>query len=122
MNYTESGMSVLVYEPDLIFSSRLERLSRSIEQDFRVFDDLALLLNEARRAKPLAFIINLDEMKHDAIQEFVSFHVPVLGYYSHVNFETARMALRSGVNQVVTRGAFVARAEAVFRELLDSTR
>jgi len=115
-------MSVLVYEPDLIFSSRLERLSRSIEQDFRVFDDLALLLNEARRAKPLAFIINLDEMKHDAIQELVSFHVPVLGYYSHVNFETARMALRSGVNQVVTRGAFVARAEAVLRELLDSTR
>jgi len=115
-------MTVLVYEPDLLFSSKLERLSHLVEQDFRVFCDLTLLVKEARTEKPLAFIINLDEMKPEAVQELISFHVPVLGYYSHVNSETALRAVHSGVNQVVTRRAFVTNAEAAIRELLDSTR
>ena len=113
-------MSVLVYEPDLIFSSKLESFLRLIRRDFRVFSDLALLLKEARIEKPLAFIINLDEMKLEAVEELVSFDIPVLGYYSHVNSETARIAIRSGVSQVIARGAFIARAEATIRALLDS--
>ena len=115
-------MSIFVYEPDLIFSSKFERLSHLIEQDFRIFTDLTTLLKDARSEKPVAFIINLDATKPEGVQNVVTFGVPVLGYYSHVNPEIARVAVQSGVSPVVTRGVFVASTESFIRKLLDSRR
>jgi hypothetical protein len=71
---------------------------------------------------PAAFIINLDGMDHESVQLVVKLDVPVMGYYSHVNSETARVAVQSGVNRVVTRGGFVVNSESLVRELLDSKR
>ena len=115
-------MSIFVYEPDLIFSSKFEGFSHLIEKDFRIFTDLTTLLKDARSEKPAAFIINLDASKSELVQDVVTFGVPVMGYYSHVNAEAARLAAKSGVNPVVTRGAFVANAESFIRELLNSGR
>ena len=115
-------MSIFVYEPDLIFSSKFQGLSYLIEKDFRIFTDLTSLLKDARSGKPAAFIINLDASNLEMIQAIVTFGVPVMGYYSHVNAEAARVAVKSGVNPVVTRGAFVASAELFVRELLNSRR
>lgn len=115
-------MSIFVFEPDLIFSSKFKGLSRLIEQDFRIFTDLTMLLESARSEKPVAFIINLDTTKPDAVQNIVTLGVPVMGYYSHVNSEAARAAVQSGVSRVVTRGIFVANAESLVRQLLNSQR
>ncbi|MGD0423631.1 MAG: hypothetical protein ABSA92_09265 [Candidatus Bathyarchaeia archaeon] len=78
-------MSIFVLEPDLIFSSKFERLSHLIEKDFKIFTDLAMLLESVRSVRPVAFIINLDATKSDAVQKIVDWGVPVMGYYSHVN-------------------------------------
>jgi len=115
-------MSIFVLEPDLIFSSKFERLLHLIEKDFKIFTDLAMLLESVRSVRPVAFIINLDATKSDAVQKIVDWGVPVMGYYSHVNSEVARAAVQSGVSPVVTRGVFVAKAESLVRELLNSRR
>lgn len=115
-------MSIFVLEPDLIFSSKFEGLSHLIEQDFKIHTDLTVLLESARSERPVAVIINLDATKPDAVQKIVTLGVPVMGYYSHVNSEAARAAVQSGVRPVVTRGVFVANAETLVRELLNSRR
>jgi hypothetical protein len=115
-------MSIFVFEPDLLFSSKFENLSRLIGQQFRVFTEVPMLLKVARSERPSAFIINLDAMEPEAVQDVVKLGVPVMGYYSHVNSERARVAIQSGVDQVVTRGAFVANSTSLVRELLDTKR
>jgi len=115
-------MSIFVFEPDLIFSSKFEGFSHLIEQDFRIFTDLTTLLKSAQSEKPVAFIINLDAAKPDAVQNLATLGVPVMGYYSHVNSEAARAAAQSGASRVVTRGVLVANVESLVRELLNSTR
>ena len=98
-------MSIFVLEPDLLFSSKFERLSHLIEKDFRIFTDLTMLLESVRSERPVAIIINLDATKPDDVQKVVAWGIPVMGYYSHVNSEVARVAVQSGVSPVVTRGA-----------------
>jgi hypothetical protein len=115
-------MSIFVFEPDLIYSSKFQGLSHLIEQDFRIFTDLARLLESAGSEKPAGLIINLDATKSDAVRDIVTLGVPVLAYYSHVNSEAARMAVESGVRLVVTRRVFVASAGSLVRELLNSAR
>jgi len=115
-------MSIFVFEPDLIFSSKFQGLSHLIEQDFRIFTDLTTLLECARSEKPAAFIINLDTTKPNGLQHVVSLGFPVMGYYSHVNSGVARAAVQSGVSQVVTRGVFVANAKSLVRELVNSLK
>ena len=100
-------MVVLVFEPDLIFSSKFDGISRLIRMDFRVFTDPGEFLNVACAEKPKALIINLDAAESEMIQNAVKVGLPVLGYYSHVNSDTALVAKRLGVGQVVTRGAFL---------------
>ena len=95
-------MSIFVFEPDLLFSSRFENLSHVIGQDFRVFTDASMLLKAARSERPAAFIISLDAIGPEAVQILVKLDVPVMGYYSHIHSETARAAVQSGVDRVVT--------------------
>ena len=113
-------MSVFVFEPDLIFSSKFDAISRLLGKDFRVFTDLTTLLEDSRSGKPVALVVNLDATKIDELRKLVTIGVPVMGYYSHVNSETARVAAQSGVSSVVTRGAFVANAGSLLRELVNS--
>ena len=115
-------MPIFVFEADLLFSSKFESLSRLGEQEFRIFTDASMLLEAARSERPAAFIIDLDSMDPDSVQLVAKLDVPVMGYYSHVNSETARTAVQSGLNRVVTRGGFVANSESLVRELLDSKR
>ena len=69
-----------------------------------------------------ALIINLDTFSSQNLQDAVKIGVPVMGYYSHVNSDVARIAVRLGVNLVVTRGTFTARPESLITELLRTTR
>jgi len=111
-------MSVFVFEPDLIFSSKFDGFSRLVGEGFRIFTDLTTLLEDSRSGKPVALVVNLDALKMDELRKLVTIGVPVMGYYSHVNSEMARAAAQSGVSSVVTRGTFVANAESLIRELL----
>lgn len=122
MKLKERAKPVFVFEPDLIFSSKFECLSRLVEEDFRIFSELTTLLEHAYGEKPAAFIINLDVTDPKAVQTMLAFGAPVMAYYSHVNSQTAHAAVESGVRPVVTRGTFVANAESLVRELLSLRR
>ena len=112
-------LSIFVYEPDLLFSSKFDGISRLVRRDFSVFADLTLFLESARSGKPEAFIINLDAMDLDDLRYLVTLRLPVLGYFSHVNNQVARAALSAGLNSVVPRRNFVVEAERLVRELLN---
>jgi hypothetical protein len=110
-------MTVFVFEPDLIFSSKFDRLTRLTGIDFKIFTDSTEFVASAQE-KPEALIINLDAIKPEMLQIVVDVGVPVMGYYSHVDSDRARTAVQLGVRRVVTRGAFHANSESLVRELL----
>ncbi len=109
-----------MFEPDLIFSSKFEGISRLVRQDFRVLADLTLFMKSARSDRAEAFIINLDAMDLNDVRHLLTLRIPVLGYFSHVNSQLARAGLSAGLNYVVPRRNFVAEAERLVRELLNS--
>jgi len=111
-------MSVFVFEPDLIFSSKLDGLSRLMGVEFRIFAELDEFMDAAYAEKPGALIVNLDVIKSDKLQTLLNVGIPVMGYYSHVHSEVARAAVQLGVGEVVTRGAFFANSQSLVRGLL----
>jgi hypothetical protein len=115
-------MIILVFEPDLIFSSKFDGISRLIGMDFSTFTDPGEFLNVARAKKPDGMIINLDAAKSEMLENAVKVGPPVLGYYSHVNSDTALAAKRLGVGQVVTREAFLTNSGSLVDRLLKSKR
>jgi len=116
-----SVLSIFVFEPDLIFSSKFNRLNQSMGIEFRIFSDSNEFLTSAQH-EAKALIINLDAFSSENLQSAVKIGIPVMGYYSHVNSDVARNALRLGVSPVVTRGAFLVRSELLVDELLRATR
>ena len=110
-------MTVFVFEPDLIFSSKFDRVTHLTGIDFKIFTDPNEFVTSAQE-KPEALIINLDAIKPEMLQIAVDVGVPVMGYYSHVDSDTARTAVQLGVRRVVARGAFHANPESLVRELL----
>jgi hypothetical protein len=115
-------MVVFVFEPDLIFSSKFDGISRLIGMDFRIFTDPGEFLNVVYAEKPDGLIIDLDAAKSEMVQNAVKFGLPVLGYYSHVNSDTALVAKRLGLGQVVTRGAFLTNSGSLVDGLLKSKK
>jgi len=109
-----------VFEPDLIFSSKFAGISRLVRRDFKVFADPTLFLESARSDRPEAFIINLDAMGLNDVRYLLTLRLPVLGYFSHVNSQLVTAGLSAGLNFVVPRRNFVAEADRLVRELLNS--
>ena len=114
-------MLVCVFEPDLIFSSKFNRLTHSTGIEFRIFTDPNEFVTSAQQGAE-ALIINLDAIKSEKLRDAVKIGVPVMGYYSHVSSDIALNAMRSGVSPVVTRGAFLSRSESLVSELLGSKK
>ena len=110
-------MTVFVFEPDLIFSSKFDRLTRLTGINFKIFTDSTEFVASVQE-RPEALVINLDAIKAEMLQIVVDVGVPVMGYYSHVDSDRARTAVQLGVRRVVTRGVFHANSESLVRELL----
>ena len=110
-----------MFEPDLIFSSKFSGFTRSTGLEFRIFADPNDFVTSAQHGAE-ALIINLDTFGSQNLQHAVKIGVPIMGYYSHVNSDVAQIAVRLGVNLVVTRGTFVTRPESLISELLRTTR
>jgi len=104
---------VLVFDPDLIFSSKVESAVKRIGLDCKVVsspDDLV----SAALAKPQALILNLDLLgqRYELLHEFSEHGTLLLGYYSHVNVKVDEIAKNNGIVSF-PRGAFISRLESV---------
>lgn len=114
------GTEVFVYEPDLLFSSRIESVSAKAGFQARVLSDFEGFLQELERAAPRIVFLNLDaaEGKLAALEGIAkNGSCKIVGYYSHVNTRLAEEARRIGLVRVFSRGAFVTRLDEILREL-----
>ena len=99
---------LLAFEPDLIFSSKIESLSRKFGVTAKVVTSVDGLLKDLAGSMPIAVTLNLDALqgKLEALEEIAHKPFPVFGYYSHVDTALAEEARRLGIHTVIARGAF----------------
>src|SRR3990172_3823256 len=115
----EPGMTapteVVLFEPDLLFSSKIEGAAKRLSVELRVLTDLNELLRELEGGGPRAFVISLDalEGKLSALKNLLRGRSRVIGYYSHVKTYIAEEAKGVGVETMFSRGAFAARMEEI---------
>jgi hypothetical protein len=103
---------VVAITPDLLLGSRIEGMLRAAGHEAGLSASLA----EAPLEGLEMLVADLDEESPEAL---VGVGVPVLGYYSHVNAETRRVAEAAGVDLVVPRSRMVRELPALAERLLD---
>jgi len=113
-------VEVLAYEPDLLFSSRIEAAARKAGLEFDLASTVEQLLNQLMKFTPRIVILNLDQAEGELgrLEEHVKRGASkFVGYYSHTNTRLVEEAQRMGLNLILPRGAFVSRLDGIVKEL-----
>ena len=113
--------AVLAFEPDLIFSSKIDSLTGKTGIPLTLVTDFSVLVQELTGNMPRLLLLNLDalEGKLASLKDVMSGKTCVsVGYYSHMNRGLAEEAKQSGISVVVTRGEFVTRFQNVLAQAL----
>jgi hypothetical protein len=115
--YADSSLDVVLFEPDLLFASRVEAAARKLNLRLKVVGDVDSLSNELKKVGLRRFVISLDSLegKLSVLKEDVTGRSAVIGYYSHVKSQLAEEAKRAGVEKVFSRGAFSAKIEEILK-------
>jgi DNA-binding NarL/FixJ family response regulator len=114
---------IIAFEPDLLFSSKIESVAARFSLSVKVASSLDDLLRELREAVPQIVFVNLDasQEKLALLEEFARKKTcRIVGYYSHVNTRLAEEAKRIGIDSVVSRGAFATRLEEMLAAIRSS--
>jgi len=109
---------VVVLEPDLMFSSKIESAGRKsgfVVRTVVTFDELQRVLAECI---PNVLLVNLDDLGTNvtSIRKLVKGSCRLIGYYSHVNSKLAAEALASGF-EAIPRRTFVDRLADIFADI-----
>lgn len=110
---------LIVFEPDLLFSSRVESAATKAGVQVKVFGNLEEFIGEAKQTSAQVALVNLDAAEGKlASLEGLSKNASckVIGYYSHVNSRLAEEARRIGIGMVLSRGAFASKLEGILKE------
>lgn len=111
---------ILAFEPDLLFSSKIESIAARLGFVTTVVTDWDGLLAKLGESIPSVLVVSLDTLDRK-IADLVEFvrgkPCTILGYYSHVNVQLAEEARKVGFNVVMSRGAFVSRMEKTLRDV-----
>ncbi|HET9162928.1 MAG TPA: hypothetical protein VFN89_05710 [Solirubrobacterales bacterium] len=97
--------------PDLLLGSRVEAMLGAAGHEVTLSPTLA----EAPLDDAELFVADLDAENPEAL---VGLGAPVLGYYSHVNVETKRVADAAGVDLTVPRSRLVRELPQLAERLL----
>jgi len=114
-----STPSIVVFEPDLLFSSRIEGQARRIGADLKLVTDYDGLLRQLRENVPELLIVNLDllETRLDQLQDILGGKsCKSVGYYSHVNARLGEKAKRFGIGLIMSQAAFVTKMNEVLSQ------
>ncbi len=112
---------ILVFEPDLLFSSKLDSSIRKMGDQVMLVTDQANLLQELTRGMPKVLVLNLDapDGKLDLLRDILGREpCSSVGYYSHTNTRLAEEAKRAGIGVILPRGAFVSRIREILAKAL----
>ena len=101
--------NVLVFDPDLLFSSRIEAACRKHGLQVKIATSLEELQLQLKESFPQALIANLDVLKNLEKLPIMSLRgsCRLIGYYSHMDSDLAKDALDSGFEMVVPRRGFM---------------
>lgn len=105
------GEKVLLFEPDLLSSSRIESVGRKLELDLKVVMTVDELQRELRESVPEILLVNLHALGagRKALTRLLQRRCRLIGYYSHADSELAKQALADGFDMVIPRRAFADR-------------
>jgi hypothetical protein len=91
---------IIAVAPDLLLGSKIEGMLSAAGHDATLSRSLAAApLDDAELV-----VVDLEEESPEAL---AGLGIPVLGYYSHVNAETRRVAEAAGIDLVVPRSKMV---------------
>jgi hypothetical protein len=113
--------AILAFEPDLIFSSKIDSFTRKMGIPLTVVTDFSVLTRELTGYMPRLLLLNLDalEGKLTSLKDVLSGKTCMsVGYYSHMNRGLAEEARQSGISLVVSRGEFVSKFQNVLAQAL----
>jgi DNA-binding NtrC family response regulator len=113
---------VLLIEPDLLFSSRIESVAKKNGLDVRVTVTVGELEAVLKESVPRMLLVNLDAPGVDSrlLVRLVHGASRLIGYYSHVNSKVATEAVSNGFEAVVPRRVFATRLGEIFANIRSS--
>jgi hypothetical protein len=110
---------VVVFEPDLLFSSRIESAAGRAGLDVKVTVTMNELQSALQESAPKVLLMNLDALG-DAVWSLAGAaqgQCRLIGYYSHADSQLAARALASGFEMVVPRRTFMEKLSDIFAHL-----
>jgi hypothetical protein len=116
--------NIVLFEPDLLFSSKVEAVARKLNIDLKVVTSRAELLHEWDEGAAKGYIISLDSLEGElpVLGKYANDVTNVVGYYSHVKTHLADEAERAGIRTALSRGAFAARMQETLTEMSSKQR
>jgi hypothetical protein len=113
---------VLVFEPDLLFSSRLESAASKSHLDVKVVDSMDGFQRALNGSVPKLLLVNLDALGDgkSILTGLVPRSCRLVGYYSHVDSKLAADASASGFEVVVPRRALMDKVNEIFANIASS--
>jgi hypothetical protein len=110
---------VVVLEPDLLFSSKIESAGRKSGLDVKVVVTFEELQRMITTSIPKILLVNLDVLLPEAIPFLSSAKgsCRLIGYYSHVNSKLATAALANGFEVAIPRRTFTERLVDIFADI-----
>jgi len=99
---------LLLFEPDLLFSSRIEGAATRFQLEVKVTVTVDELQRSVKESAPRMLLVDLDAMPAGVpLSELVHGRCRVVGYYSHADSKLATRALASGFQMVIPRRSFM---------------
>lgn len=112
-------VQMIAFEPDLLFSSKIEGAAAKNEIEVRVVSDSEELFRTLKETTPRVLLVNLDSWEGNLarLEELArKKSCKLVGYYSHVNTRLADQAKNVGFDTVISRGAFVSGLNQMLNE------
>jgi hypothetical protein len=113
-------VEILAYEPDLLFSSRIEAAAAKAGLEVVLASTVEQLLHQLELFAPRIVFLNLDQAEGELarLEEYVKRGgSKFIGYYSHTNTKLVEEAQQMGLTLVLPRGAFVSRLDGIVEKL-----
>jgi len=110
-----------VFEPDLLFSSKVESVCAKLGVETRTLTTFQDLRASLSVEPPNVLVINLDSLDDElgSLKDLIQKKpLKTVGYYSHVNAKLAEEARKIGVDLVIPRGAFANKIQDTLSELM----
>ena len=111
--------TVLVFEPDLLFFSRIESAAARWGLEAKTAVTIEGLKRASQEHEPVALVANLDVFPSDGSTVIASFRgrCRLIGYYSHTDTRSALRGAASGFDEVLPRRTFMDRLNVILSNI-----